>query len=88
MINPAIMAMPIIIAANMQQQQRMRQIEMDNQRRMLEHKRNLETAKQVQEKRKEIKEKVDNPETRKLYQDRINEMWKRLEEERYTDFLD
>lgn len=78
--------MPIIIAANMQQQQRMHQMQMDNQRRMLEHKENLETAKHVQEKRKEIKRKVDNPETRKLYQDRISEMWKRLEEER-DDFL-
>ena len=86
MLNPAIMAMPIIIAANMQQQQRMHQMQMDNQRRMLEHKRNLETAEHVQEKRKEIKGKVDSPEMRKLYQDRVSEMWKRLEEER-DDFL-
>ena len=80
------MAMPIIIAANMQQQQRMHQMQMDNQRRGLEHKRNLETAKQIQEKSKAIKRKVDNPETRKIYQDRIREMWERLEEER-DDFL-
>lgn len=81
------MAMPIIVAANMQHQQRMRQIEMDNQRKMLEHKKNLETAKQAQEKSKEIKEKVDNPEVRKFYQDRISEMWERLEEERSDEFL-
>ena len=86
MLNPAMMAMPIIIAANIQQQQRMHQMQMDNRKRMLEHKKNLETAKQVQEKSKAIKRKVDNPETRKLYQDRISEMWERLEEER-DDFL-